>query len=343
VTIVSAAPLRVRLQSRLDDAVDVEQVAQAVFDVLGAEIPNVLACVATLDPSSGLITRALKSEPLEIGDHEFTAAEYGAPDINRFAELATRPVPVGVLSVDTDGDLSRCHRFREFMAPRFGFTDELRLACRVGTTMWGALALYRGPGDPPFTAEDGLRAAEVHEVVGAALMRAVATRAAVPEARQDPVVVVLDDGDRIESRSGPVEALICDLGGWDAGQLPSSMLAAASAARTAGGPVSSQIPTLGGDWVTARAVPVTTLSGVRSVVLTVDPPQPAALGRLRLAARGLTAREKEIVQQVLLGASTKEMALELHLSAHTVQDHLKAVFAKLGISSRRELIAQFVG
>ncbi len=68
----------------------------------------------------------------------------------------------------------------------------------------------------------------------------------------------------------------------------------------------------------------------------------AAIGELTLAARGLTAREQDVARLVLQGASTKAIAASLHLSPHTVQDHLKAIFAKLSVSSRREMIAQLV-
>jgi Bacterial regulatory proteins, luxR family len=44
----------------------------------------------------------------------------------------------------------------------------------------------------------------------------------------------------------------------------------------------------------------------------------------------------------LQGASTQAIATALYLSPHTGQDHLKAIFAKLGVNSRREMVAQLV-
>lgn len=80
----------------------------------------------------------------------------------------------------------------------------------------------------------------------------------------------------------------------------------------------------------------------RSIVLTFETAAQASVGEMMIAARGLTAREQDVAALVLQGASTKVIAGALHLSPHTVQDHLKAIFGKLGVSSRRELIAEFV-
>lgn len=46
-----------------------------------------------------------------------------------------------------------------------------------------------------------------------------------------------------------------------------------------------------------------------------------------------------MVEQVARGRSTKAIARDLFISEWTVQDHLKAIFAKFGVRSRQELVA----
>ena len=51
-------------------------------------------------------------------------------------------------------------------------------------------------------------------------------------------------------------------------------------------------------------------------------------------------RERALTALVARGLATSEIADRMHLSAYTVQDHLKSVFEKSGTSSRGELVSR---
>ncbi len=51
----------------------------------------------------------------------------------------------------------------------------------------------------------------------------------------------------------------------------------------------------------------------------------------------MTAREAQVAQHLLAGLARKAIAAQLTLSVHTVNDHVKAIFDKSGVSSVGQL------
>lgn len=57
----------------------------------------------------------------------------------------------------------------------------------------------------------------------------------------------------------------------------------------------------------------------------------------------LSPREKEIVRLIARGLPNKAIATVLDISQWTVASHLRRIYAKLGVKSRAEMIAQVMG
>jgi DNA-binding CsgD family transcriptional regulator len=79
------------------------------------------------------------------------------------------------------------------------------------------------------------------------------------------------------------------------------------------------------------------------IAVVIELARPVEMAELILFGHGLTTREREITRLVLQGRSTAEIAAALRRSPHTVQDHLKAVFAKVGVGSRQLVATVFAG
>jgi DNA-binding CsgD family transcriptional regulator len=81
-------------------------------------------------------------------------------------------------------------------------------------------------------------------------------------------------------------------------------------------------------------------SSARRVAVIIEPAHPARISSLLMAAYGLTEREQDVTRLVLQGNATAEIAARLSVSPQTVQQHLKGIFDKTGVRSRRELIGK---
>ncbi|MGH3933810.1 MAG: helix-turn-helix transcriptional regulator, partial [Pseudonocardiaceae bacterium] len=98
-----------------------------------------------------------------------------------------------------------------------------------------------------------------------------------------------------------------------------------------------------GHWLTIHASPLTGMAvAPGTVAVTIQRAAPTDVAALVFHAHGLTARERQLACLLLDGLPNIEIARRLYISTYTVRDHVKAVFDKLGVHSKRELIASIL-
>ena len=303
-------------------------------------------CWYTLDPASLLITShyhdGLPELPTELLKHEY----YG-DDVNQISDVVSSDAGISTLHEATGGDPASSPSWHLNMA--MGGDQEMIAALRTGGAVWGAVGLYRAPGAPLFDDEEKafLRA------IGPDLATGARTALLVGEARDpqwpdSPGLVVLSEDGEVESTTPGVDRWLSDLpdGDLEAGRLPTAVHAVASRAlRTAAGSndpgevTLARVLSRSGTWIVLHGTSLVA-SGSRRAAVIVEPAHPARITPLLMSAHGLTEREREVTRQVLQGDSTAQIAERLVVSPHTVQEHLKKIFEKTGVRSRRELVGK---
>lgn len=100
-------------------------------------------------------------------------------------------------------------------------------------------------------------------------------------------------------------------------------------------PPLARVHVRGGRWVTVRAARFGHPGAAGSdIAVTLE--EISASDRVEVFARcdGMTARESEVLALLVTGADTREISRRMVVSEHTVQDHLKSIFAKTACYSR---------
>ena len=99
------------------------------------------------------------------------------------------------------------------------------------------------------------------------------------------------------------------------------------------------VRTVDGQWVSLHRAVICVAGHPRTAVI-IELARRYRVAQMLMAIYGLTPREREVTQLVLKGCSTAEVGIDLGISPLTVQQHLKGIFAKTGVRSRRELIGK---
>ena len=158
--------------------------------------------------------------------------------------------------------------------------------------------------------------------------------AAEPDDGSAPSVLLLDAADRIISADAVARKRLALLPGPGGNQAPGVMSFLAARARWD----RARRPGHGADARAGRPLVRDRRLGARRRRLgqrgrgrTAGAPSELVLDSV-LRAMGLSAREREVAALLAQGRPTKSIAAMLGLSPWTVQDHVKAVYAKTGVS-----------
>jgi DNA-binding CsgD family transcriptional regulator len=346
---VATSPERLRddLVRLAHRGADVRDFALGAGRILARAVPFEGVCVITTDPDTMVPT----GSPVENGPPATTyprakEIEFHGNDFIALRSLARSECHAATLSQATGGDLDRSARYREILRPH-GFGDELRAVLVDDQATWGALALLRASDCEPFSVADAALVAAVTPQLAEGLRRALLRdRAATgPADGADEVgVAVLAPDGSIAFTDEVAASWIEELGGN--GSVPSVVSAVAIQARTVAAGLTcdgriarARVRAASGRWLVVRGSALGD-EPAAPVAVTIEPARPHELAPLVAHAFRLTEREREVTQYVARGLPTDAIAERMFLSSWTVQDHLKAIFEKVGVGTRGELVAR---
>ena len=339
---------RIRAASR--SGLDVASFLDEASSALASAVPNENHLNGpywyALDPESRLITSDYGGEGCELDTATVMRWEYLEDDVNKYFDVLSHPRGVQTLHEVTAGSPERSRIYREYMKVE-GIAQEMLVALRGKKgDAWGTVRLNRLPGQPDFDADELAYMAAVAPDLAEGIRRGLLVGEATdPDHPDAPGLIILDADGEIASLSAAATSWIERLSYDSArGSLPAPIASAASAALACAqgeGPAAESVVRVrlaDGSWISVHGTVLRLGSATRAAVV-IEPAHRDRISPLLMVIHGLTAREQGITRLVLQGLSTAQLATRLEISPHTVQQHLKSIFEKVGVRSRRELVA----
>ncbi|MGO4528329.1 helix-turn-helix transcriptional regulator [Paenibacillus sp. 2TAF8] len=331
---------------------------EAVLKQILTVVPYDAYCFTTVDPLTLLSTGAVTEEGIEAIHDRLFVNEYMEEDIHKYAELIRSGEHTAILHASVNTHPEQSSRYVNILQPA-GFGDELRTVLVSGDACWGYLTLYRKTESAVFTEEERLMIQSWTTSI-ASMLRSTSLTLIDEITSGSPVepgILITSDTFQLLSLNAPAEYWLSQLRmlehvGPDV--LPRPVRAVSShlqrknqaerAVDTQNAPdspskVCTQLPD--GRYLILHASLMQQLTGPHQIAIRLEQAMPQDLLPLLAESHGLSSRERELLGYVLRSYSSKEIAAAMHISVYTVQDHLKSIFAKTKVSSRRELIWYF--
>ena len=302
---------------------------------------------ATSDPATLLFTQAFREGIPDQLIPYFVENEFSGDDVNQWTSLAQARDGVTTLARATADDLELSPRYRDLFAP-MGLGDELRAVLRTGGACWGLMCLHREKGGRFNEQEQQLirvLAPYLAEGLRAGLLKGAATETTDVDA---PGLAIIDHFGELVSATASARAWFTELGldQHSPRQVPAEVTTAAALLRrpevdsaSPGRVPRLRVRTRAGRWAVLHASWLDDPNGTSQVAVIIEPASAHEVAEVIMQTYGLTERERTVTKLVCQGHSTTEIANHLWISTNTVQDHLKSIFDKTGVRSRREVMA----
>ena len=346
---VATSPERLRddLVRLAHRGADAREFAFGATRILARAVSFDWVCVLTMDPATLVPTGAVDKDGRLISAYpRLYEIEFGGEDFNAFRWLALSDRNAATLSQATGGVLDRSERHREIMGPN-GFGDELRATLVDGDVAWGAVAFLRGADRRAFSPADTGLVEAVARHLAEGLRRAMLLDRDAPDPAdgEDTAGVVVLAPDGSTAYTDEVAAAWMDELGANGSAPPVVTAVAGQARATATGRTRegriarARVRAKSGRWLVVRGSVLGDGPGAQVAVM-IEPTRTHELAPLVADVYRLTERERDVTRLVARGLPTDAIAARLYLSPWTVQDHLKAIFEKAGVTTRGELVAR---
>jgi DNA-binding CsgD family transcriptional regulator len=337
---------RERLETLARARLDSEEARREAIAVLRSAVGFERWCWPLTDPASALSTSGIAEFDLWAEVPRIAVLEEHG-DITSKPGLALGERASVTLSAATAGDLARSTRWRECLRP-YGVGDELMTVCRDHHGCWASVELMRDSDDPPFGEEDAALLHELAPVLATVIRRGLHEPQPAEKREQTPppATLIVDHQLQPTSWTPAFREWLAELP-TGADVLPPAVYELGTRVLTPpaagnGLPASARIRTRRGRWATLEGAPLEGADRGHAAI-TIRAATADEVFDFLAMAYDLTRRERQLVALVLDGLATKQLAAALCISPHTVQDHLKSIFAKTQLRSRRELISHLAG
>jgi DNA-binding CsgD family transcriptional regulator len=343
-----------RIEALAAERLPTQRLVERVAAELRAAVPVDALVLAATDPDTmlGLGAGVVHGMPATVCG-PFWEYEFEVPDFNKFNDLARGRRQVADLHAATGGRPSRSARWRH-LRTLMDADAELRATFNAGDRSWGLLHLTRAGTARGFGEEEVAFVETIAPIVGRGLRLSLISHPARNPAGRGPGMAIVDADNHLLSATPEAMAWFDELESTYRLHdpvlglaVPNEVTVAAQKAR-AGAPgdvaaaaTRTRARTRKGVWLlihASRLRGADPTAGDAAVV--IEPAKASEIAPLIVDAYELTPRELDVTRALARGLTTSEIARELYLSRYTVQDHLKSVYEKTGVSSRGELVAK---